>query len=170
MSKVLSAPSGPRHYLRNDVRPVHWAVAHAPLGDPHAVAGLLDRLREAGAAEQVAALLARDPAAHVSLDNPRAVAGLLDSLRASGAAEQAAALAERAAAHVALDNPRAVAGLLDSLRASGAAEQAAALADRLPGAGMFELFRGQEGRQDRFRFGREADGRPAGLWGWADLD
>ena len=76
----------------------------------------------------------------------------------------------RAAAHVALDNPRAVAGLLDSLRASGAAEQAAALADRLPGAGMFELFRGQEGRQDRFRFGREADGRPAGLWGWADLD
>ena len=144
-------------------------AAQVSLDDPRAVAGLLDSLRASGAAEQAAALAER-AAAHVALDNPRAVAGLLDSLRASGAAEQAAALAERAAAHVALDNPRAVAGLLDSLRASGAAEQAAALADRLPGAGMFELFRGQEGRQDRFRFGREADGRPAGLWGWADLD
>jgi len=35
---------------------------------------------------------------------------------------------------------------------------------------MFELFREQEDRQDRFRFGREADGRPAGPWGWEDLD
>ena len=122
--------SGPRHYLRNDVRPVHWAVAHAPLGDPHAVAGLLDRLREAGAAEQVAALLARDPAAHVSLSDPGAVAGLLDRLREAGAAEQVAALAERAAVHVALDDPFDVAGLLDSLREAGAAEQVAALAER----------------------------------------
>ena len=127
--------SGPRHYLRNDGRPVHWAVAHAPLDDPDAVARLLASLRETGAEEQATALLARDPAAHVALDNP---------------------------AFVAL--------LLGSLREAGAAEQVAALADRLPGAGMFELFRGQEGRQDRFRFGREADGSPAGPWGWADLD
>jgi len=147
---------------------VERAVAYVSLDDSFEVAELLGSLRAAGV--EAGALLARDPAAQVSLDDPRAVAGLLDSLRASGAAEQAAALAERAAAHVALDDLVAVAGLLDSLRASGAAEQAAALADRLPGAGMFELFRGQEGRQDRFRFGREADGRPAGLWGWADLD
>ena len=59
---------------------------------------------------------------------------------------------------------------LGELREAGAAEQAAALASRLPGAGMFELFREHEDRQDRFRFGREADGSPAGRWGWEDLD
>ena len=41
--------SNPPHYLRADVRPVRWAVAHVPLDDPLAVARLLDRLREAGA-------------------------------------------------------------------------------------------------------------------------
>jgi hypothetical protein len=60
--------------------------------------------------------------------------------------------------------------LLYMLREVGAEEQAAALAARLPGAGMFELFREQEDRQDRFRFGREVDGSPAGPWGWEDLD
>jgi hypothetical protein len=59
---------------------------------------------------------------------------------------------------------------MNGLRRSDAREQIAALADRLPGAGMFELFRAQEGRQDRFRFGREADGSPAEPWGWEDLD
>jgi hypothetical protein len=63
-----------------------------------------------------------------------------------------------------------VASLLGSLRAAGPQQQATALADRLPGAGMFELFRKQEGRQDQFRFGREADGSPAGRWAWEDLD
>jgi hypothetical protein len=75
-----------------------------------------------------------------------------------------------AVAHVALDDPRVVAGLLGRLRAAGAAEQATALSDRLPGAGMFELFREQEDRQDRFRFGREADSSPARPWAWEDLD
>ena len=74
------------------------------------------------------------------------------------------------AAHAALDDPHAVARLLDALREAGAPEQAAALASRLPGAGMFELFLKQQDRQDRFRFGREADGSPAGPWGWDDLD
>jgi hypothetical protein len=63
-----------------------------------------------------------------------------------------------------------VARLLDSLRAAGAGQQADTLAERLPGAGMFELFRKQEGRHDRFRFGRDADGSPARPWGWEDLD
>jgi hypothetical protein len=45
-----------------------------------------------------------------------------------------------------------------------------ALANRLPGAGMFKLFREQGGRQDQFRFGREADGSPAKPWDWEDLD
>jgi len=145
-------------------------AAHVALDDPGDTAWLLDSLREAGAQDQAAVLLARDPAAHVALDNPGVVASLLDSLREAGAQDQAAALARRAAAHVALDNTYGVPGLLDSLREAGAQDQAAALAGRLPGAGMFELFLEQEDRQDRFRFGREADGSPAGPWGWEDLD
>jgi hypothetical protein len=133
------------------------------------VAGLLNGLREAGATEQVTTLLRRDPASHVLLDNPRAVAGLLTVLRDADAEEQVTVLADRAAAHVPLDDPEGVARLLDSLRGTGAEEQANALTGRLPGAGMFELFREQEGHLDVFRFGREADGSPARPWGWEDL-
>jgi len=61
---------------------------------------------------------------------------------------------------VSIPSCSAVAWLLDSLRAAGAEEQAAALADRLPWAGLFKLFLEQDGCQDRFRFGREADGSP----------
>ena len=125
---------GPPACLRADPRPAHWAAAHAPLDDPYRVASLLDSLREAGADEQAAALLARDPAAHTALDDPAAVARLLDSLRRAGADEQAAALAARAAAHAPLDDPRRVASLLDSLREAGADEQAAALLARDPAA------------------------------------
>ncbi len=60
--------------------------------------------------------------------------------------------------------------LPDSLRAAGAESQVMVLASRLPGAGEFSLFRRQEGHQDRFRFGREADGSPAKPWSWEDLD
>ena len=73
--------SHPPACLRADPRPAHWAAAHAALDDPGGVASLLDRLRQAGAHEQAAALLARDPAAHAALDDPGAVASLLDSLR-----------------------------------------------------------------------------------------
>jgi hypothetical protein len=142
---------------------------HVPLDNPRAVAGLLNGLREAGATEQVTTLLRRDPASHVPLDNPRAVAGLLTVLRDADAEEQVTVLADRAAAHVPLDDPEGVARLLDSLRETGAEEQANALTGRLPGAGMFELFREQEGHLDVFRFGREADGSPARPWGWEDL-
>ena len=99
------------------------------------------------------------------------MARLLDSLRGAGAQEQVTALLRRdPAAHVSLEDPGAVARLLDSLRKVGAREQAATLAERLPGAGLFELFCKQEDRPGRFRFGREADGRPAEPWGWEDLD
>jgi hypothetical protein len=135
------------------------------------VARLLDSLRRAGADEQVVALLERDQAADVLLDDPGAVAFLLDRLREAGAQEQVAALLARdPAARAALDTPYVVARLLASLRAVGAHEQAAALVDRLPAVGMFELFRENEDRKDRFRFGREADGSPAERWGWEDLD
>ena len=62
--------SDPPACLRADPRPAHWAAAHAALDDPYGVASLLDSLREAGAHEQAAALLARDPAAHAALDDP----------------------------------------------------------------------------------------------------
>jgi hypothetical protein len=147
------------------------AAAHAPLDNPYCVAALLGSLRKAGAQDQAAALLARDPAAHARLDDPYGVAALLGSLRKAGAQDQAAALLARdPAAHAPLDWPAGVARLLDSLREAGAQDQAAALATRLPGAGMFGLFREQESPQDRFRFGREADGSPARPWGWEDLD
>ena len=216
--------------------------AHVSLGSPGAVAGLLDSLQRMGAQEQVAALLARDPAAHVSLDNPLAVKGLLNSLQRMGANEQAAGLADRAVAQVRLDDLFAVTTLLDGLRrvgaqeqvaallardpagharlddaggvnrllgglreagaseqvaallardpaahvslehwggvhlllaglrAAGAGDQVTALADRFPGAGWFREFCQREGYAERFRFGREADGSPAGPWGWEDLD
>jgi hypothetical protein len=146
-------------------------AAHVQLDGPFAVACLLDSLRKAGANDQVAALLRRDPAAQVRLDSPYTLARLLDSLREAGAQEQAAALLRRdPAAHVQLDKPDAVATLLDSLRKAGAQEQAAALAGRLPGEGKFELFLKQEDHQDRYRFGREADGSPAKPWDWRELD
>ena len=58
--------------LRADGRPACWAAAHAALGDPRGVARLLDALRAAGAQDQAAALLARDPAAHAALGDPYA--------------------------------------------------------------------------------------------------
>ena len=126
--------SDPPHYLRADIRPVRWAVAHVSLADPRAVADLLARLRAAGAQDQAAALLARDPAAHVSLGDPAAVADLLASLRKAGAQDQAAALADRAAAHLSLGDPGAVATLLASLQVAGAEDQAAVLLARDPAA------------------------------------
>ena len=59
--------------------------------------------------------------------------------------------------------------LLNRLRKAGAAEQAAALASRLAEAGMFRLFLEQQDGQDRFWFGRQADGSPSEPWGWDDL-
>jgi len=124
--------SRPPDCLRTDPRPAHWAAARRSLDDPGGVASLLNQLRAAGALEQAAALLARDPAAHVALDDPGGVASLLGSLRAAVALEQAAALLARdPAAHVALDDPGGVAFLLDRLQAAGAPEQAAALAARV---------------------------------------
>ena len=135
------------------------------------MASLLDSLREAGAQEQATALAER-AAAHVSLDNPGAVAGLLDACGRRARRTRPPRWPHRAAAHVSLNDPDAVASLLGNLREMGAQDQATALADRLPGAGLFELFLGEQGggRQDRFRFGRDADGSPDKPWGWEDLD
>ena len=148
-------------------------AAHVSLGDPGGVAGLLNSLRGAGAANQVAALLARDPAADVSLGDPFGVGGLLDRPARGGGGRPGRRAVGRdpAAAMSPSTTPAPGSGyLLDRLRKAGAQEQAIALADRLPGAGEFELFRRQEDHQNRFRFGREADGSPARPWDWDDLD
>ena len=151
------------------------AAAHVALDNPGGVAWLLEGLRAAGAQEQFTALLHRDPAAHVSLEDPQGVARLVDVLRAAGAQEQVTKLAD-GAAHTPFGDQYAVVALLHRLQDAGAQEQVTALLRRLPGEGMFELFRefersgAREGRQDRFWFGREADGSPAEPWGWEDLD
>ena len=146
------------------------AAAHVPLDAPIRLAELLRSLREAGVEEQITALLHRDPAARVSLDIPVAVAALLYELREAGAQEQLTALADRAAAHASLGDPVSADALVGALREAGAQEQLTALADRLPSAGTFELFCKVTGRFDKFRFGREPDGRPAECWGWGDLE
>jgi hypothetical protein len=137
LAALYLSHSRAKHYFSADIRPARWAVAHVSLDEPGAVALLLLGLREAGAREQVAALLRRDPAAHVSLDDPRAVAVLLFSLHQAGAQEQVTVLADRAAAHVSLDDPRAAAVLLGSLREAGAQEQVTALLRRDPAAHLF---------------------------------
>ena len=81
--RAASYLSGRPPWLRDDARPARWAVAHAALDDPGAVAALLRKLREAGAQDQVIVLASR-AAAHVPLADPGAVARLLDSLRAPG--------------------------------------------------------------------------------------
>jgi hypothetical protein len=105
------------------------------------VTTLLKSLQAAHARDQIIALLDRDPAARVSLDDPSPPAW-----------------------------PPPLKSLLESLQEAGAREQATALAERLPGAGKFDLFRQQQDRRDRFRFGREADGGPAEPCDWDDLD
>ena len=122
------------HALLGDDRAAGWAIAHAPLDDPDAVARLIDILREADARERVTELLQRDPAAHVSLENPHGVADLLDELREADAPAQFTALADRAAAHASLDDPGAVARLLSSLLQADAREQVTVMLRRDPAA------------------------------------
>jgi hypothetical protein len=85
-----------------------------------------------------------------------------------GPTGQVTTLADRAV-RASLNNPNAVARLVDALRAAGARTQAAALIERLPAAGGFAVFCEKSGRAEQFRFGREADGRPAKPWAWTDL-
>jgi hypothetical protein len=144
-------------------------AAHASLDDPEAVASLLGALRETGAAGQLTTLADR-AAAHASLDNPYGVADLLGALRETGANGQVTTLLDRdPAAHASLARQYQVLRLLGALLAAGATGQVTELMERLPAAGEFGLFRLQKGRKDQFRFGRNADGRPAARWAWTDL-
>jgi hypothetical protein len=55
------------------------------------------------------------------------------------------------------------------LRKAGPRAQAAEPIQRLPAEGQFQLFSMQEGQEDQFPFGRDADGCPAKRWAWTDL-
>ena len=124
--------SDPPACLRADPRPAHWAAAHAALDDPGAVASLLDSLRQAGAHEQAAALLARDPPPTPPSTTRAAWPGCWTACGRRARTSRPPRWPARAAAHVALDDPGDVARLLDSLRQAGAHEQAAALLARDP--------------------------------------
>jgi hypothetical protein len=160
------------------------------LDDPDAVADLLNVLLEVGAGQQAAALadraasvpvgdpdaadqqaaaLANRAAASVPVGDPDSVAYLLHVLRRAGADQQFTALADRAVG-VSLNNPRAVANLLNALRGAGADQQRETLISRLPAEGLFHLFRQEADHEKQYRFGREADGRPAPEWSWMDLE
>lgn len=119
-----------------DPRPARYAVTHVPVDDPRAVADLLNALRTAES-DEVAALLAHDPAGRAPLDDPYGVAGLLEELchatlsAPSRARNQRAALLARdPARHVSVDNPLGVSHLLHWLRYVGAREQQAVLSER----------------------------------------
>ncbi|MCO5999826.1 hypothetical protein [Actinoallomurus rhizosphaericola] len=116
---------------RFDRGPADWAVAHVPIDKSATVALLLGELQKRWAYDQVAKLLARDPAAHAPLDNPYGVAKLLAELRLASAQKQIAVLLARApATYAPLDRPYALAELLPSLWSVGAKEQATTLAKR----------------------------------------
>jgi len=155
------------------------AAAAVPLRNPIDVHVLLDELRKTG---QAAKLLNRNPATlndpqlanraavSVSLDNPSRVAELVNTMRETGANKQLDTLLKRnPAAHVSLANSYRASRLLERLQEVGAHEQASVLTNRLPGEGGFDVWLA-EGHQERFRFGREADGSPTAPWGWEDLD
>jgi hypothetical protein len=155
------------------------AAAHASLDNPAGVARLLSRMQKVGASAQVTTPLDRDPAAHTSLEDPSGVANLLDALREAGASGQVTTLASRAAAHTSLNNPVAVVNLLFALQRAGTRAWVSEVIERLPAVGMFRLLvvqeplfneLKQEAFGEKFPFGREADGRPAGRWDWTDLD
>jgi hypothetical protein len=136
---------------------------------PGEVAWLLHALQRAGARAQAAALANRS-AVSVSLDDPSSVAELVDTMHKTGANKQLSTLLKRnPAAHVTLTNSYRASRLLERLQEVGAHEQASILTDRLPGEGAFDVWLA-EGHQERFRFGREADGSPAEPWDWEDLD
>jgi hypothetical protein len=142
-------------------------ASQANLNDHDGVTRLLEALREAGATGQITTLAAR-AAAHTSLDDPADVCWLLGVLDGAGATGQVCALLDRnPAAQVNLEylsDPVVVRWLLWALQRAGATGQVAELVGRLPAAGLFEVFRMEEDQEDQYRFGREADGRPARQW------
>ena len=109
------------------------AASLAALNDAYEVSMLLRGLRQVDVMDQVATLLARDPAAQVRIDQTGSVNSLLLELLEADAEPQFTALAARAASRAPLDDPF-LGGLLFMLDRGGAREQIAALLARDPAA------------------------------------
>jgi uncharacterized protein YidB (DUF937 family) len=88
-----------------------WLAANTSVSDPGEVAELAEMLQDAGLGQQLAVLLARDPAAHVSLKEPESIAFLAGRLAEAGATDQLAILAARVAQSFPAGDPEAVARL-----------------------------------------------------------
>lgn len=107
-------------------------TANVALDDPDSLRELLSTARDMGARDQIAVLVARDPASHVPLDHMLHVTELLEWLHAYGEREQASALARRAARDASLKAPRDVCHLLEALVSIGAIDDTAVLLARDP--------------------------------------
>ncbi|MFC8201677.1 hypothetical protein ACFUTV_40810 [Streptomyces sp. NPDC057298] len=145
-------------------------ATHADIHSPTGVAQLLQALAEADAHDQITTLLERDPATNVFLHSASSLTALRDAYRAVGAPAQLSKLLDRAAAHFPLRKHSEAGALMNLLVQDNAPEPCAVLADRLPAAGFFELLLAFGTYAERYRFGREPDGRPAEPWSWADLE
>lgn len=133
------------------------------------VTGLVRDLQNIGAREQVTALLARDPASQVRTLDPDDAERLLKALAETGFPLQVSSFLRDATTYFVLSDAKLRARLLKEMRAAGEDDRVAALIDRLAATGRFEEFLSLVERPERFRFGREPDGRPAEPWGWEDL-
>jgi len=121
------------------ITPSNASVADADITNPMFVCLMLDRLRKAGAEQEIEDLLARDPAGHADLNWPGNVACLLLDLQQLGADQQIARLLARDPAGSAdISDAGAAAFLLNCLRQVGAGQQVAAFLARDP-AGHCEL-------------------------------
>jgi hypothetical protein len=144
-------------------------AAAAPVESPRDVAFLLYSLYRANTSTQAITLSSRAAAA-TPLNDPGAIATLLKTMWNAGDQEQVAVLLSRSpATQASLTKSYDVSRLLEELQQVNAQEQVSMLMDRLPGEGLFEIWV-QEDHRERFRFGREADGRPAKPWKWDDLN
>ena len=114
-------------------------AAHASLDDLRVTADLLCALRDTGAQDQVAALVAR-AIAHASFDDPYHTAYLLQVLHDSGVGTHFAAVADCAVAQASLEDPDSVARFLEVLQATGADQHLNAFIARNPAAHV-ALFR-----------------------------
>jgi hypothetical protein len=135
----------------------HRALTQMQTASSYDAAELLRELRLAGAAQQVSALLDRDPAAHAKITYTFGIANLLQELREIGAEQQISTLLDRdPATHVSITDPNAVVKLLQELRAAGAEQQVARLKERAATA--------RPQIKDFAPYGREPDGRPSPPW------
>ena len=159
--------SGRPPCLRGDARPASWAAAHAALDHPYGVASLLPPGGgRAGAGRRAAAPRPGRP----RLPRRPVRRGLPAGQAAGGGRAGAGRRAGRPGRRPRLPRrPRRrgpPAGHAGGVGRAGAGHRAGR---PIAGAGMFELFL-KQAHADQFRFGREADGSPAGPWGWENLD